>query len=381
MSAERLHHPFSPSSLQAREACAYWENESKGDTEASLAGTRQHDAAENHVDIDDPALSDHEAEAVATCKRYRDQVVAKYPGGFLLKEVYLPVDARTLLDKAGNKFAGTTGGYVDFAVVSADEKSAEILDWKFGLWSVEPAENNLQGIAYLLGLFFIHPKLEQVTVHFCMPHREEIEVHTFTRDQFDALMLRVKTVVARAEEARRNGDTSKATPSTSACLFCAKKGTCQALAAVTLRVGKKYAPIKVPENLTPSLFSDPKEAKVAMELAQLMEAWAKAVRAQITTRSIEDEAWMPEGYKLRSRADNSVKDWRKVLNFARKAGVPAAAIRAALTVRMTPINKAVQDAAPRGSKTQAADDFRDVLLQEGALEKEQPIYFLERLKT
>jgi len=381
MSAERLHHPFSPSKLQVLEACPLFTGEESSRNEASEAGTRQHDAAEEGIDIDDPRLADHEADAVALCKEYRDKIVAKYPGGTVIKEEYLNIDDVVLVDSQGNKFKGTTGGYLDVGVINAEKTIAEICDWKFGQWSVEPTENNLQGIAYLLGLYYRFPSLQQVTVHFVMPHRGEGDFHTFQRSQFDGLLLRVKTVVARAKLAQETGDFSKAQVTVSACLFCGNKGKCPALAAFAIKLGKKYAPAQIPETVTPSLLRDAKQAKLSMEIAQLMEAWGKATRGQITARAIEEDEWMPEGYVLRSRTDNEIKNFAGYIRAARKAGVPASAIRAALAIRMTPINKAIQDASPRGSKKAAADAFRADCLEKGILEESQGAIFLERLKS
>lgn len=383
MSSERLHHPYSPSKLQYLEANPCWTGEESKNTEASERGTAQHDAAEDHIDIDNPSLEDHEAEAVRLCKEFRDSVIAQYPGCMVIKEEYLPVDDEKISDSQGNVFQGTTGGYLDCGIVSADRKTAEILDWKFGKWPVEPAENNLQGIAYLLGLVKKFPDLETVTVHFVLPHRGERDSHTFTRDQFPALLLRVKTVVQRAILAQENaakGDFSACAVRVSSCLFCGNKARCPLLHAFALKVGRKYAPAQVPENVSPSLFSDPKDAKLALEVAMLLAGWAASVRSALTHRAIENEEWLPEGYKLVSREEKEVKDWRKVLAIARTFGVGPAAIREALTVRMTPLNKAVSAAAPRGFKEQSKDDFTNRLLAEGALEKGAPTVFLQRLK-
>lgn len=381
MSSERKHHPFSPSKLQYLEACPGFLSQSSEDNEASLAGTLQHTAVEESLHLDDPRLTDDHAEAVVLCKRYREEIAAKYPGGTRLQEDYLPIDDVTLTDAAGDKWRGTTAGYLDFAVVSADQKTAEICDWKFGAWSVEPAENNLQGIAYLLGLVKCYPQLETVTVHFFMPHRGEVDVATFKRDQFSALYLRVCTVVQRALAFQKQKNSEACSMHLSSCLFCGRKGLCEKLAAFVLKLGKKYSPLEVPADVTPSSLHSAADSSSMMGLAQLMESWAKAIRAQITARAIEDDAWMPEGYDLRDRSANSVKDWRKVLKAAKAAGVPPAAIREALTLRMTPINQAVNDSAPRGQKKAALKDFTDSLLASGALEKDEPVYFLQRQRT
>jgi len=401
MSATRLHHPFSPSKLQYLEACGYWESDVSSNTAASEAGTRQHDAAEDPVDIDNPALEDHEALAVAGCKKFRDSIIAQVtalsnqhaPGAIhdcalrvpiVLKEEYVYIDDELVTDAQGNVFKGTTGGYLDLAIISANKKIAHIIDWKFGLWSVEPTENNLQGIAYLLGIFRLYPTLEEITVHFVMPHRDEIDTHTFKRAQFDALLLRVKTVVAIAMEAQKNKAAKLwggASCSTGACLFCGAKGRCHKLAEFALKLGKKYNPLQVPEQLQPSMMFDAKGATQAMEVAQVLEGWAKATRSRITANSIEDDAWMPDKYHLRARQDTVVTNPNAFAAAARKAGVPETAIAAAQKYAVSPIYKAIRDLAPRGMKEEAEKAFREQNLAAGVTELEQPIYFLERLKS
>ena len=378
---ERKHHPFSPSQLQVLEVSPAYVGEQSTNTEASEAGTLQHYAAESTTDLDDPRLEDAQHEAVMLCKGYRDDILAKYPGGTVIKEEYLRVDNKVLKLPSGECWAGTSGGYLDLAVISADQKVAEICDWKFGMWSVEPAETNLQGIAYLLGLVVRYPSLESVTVHFVMPHRNEIEQHTFTRDQFPALLLRVQTVVARAYEARYGSTKGQCNATISSCLFCGNKGTCGTLAAFALKVGKKYAPAVVPAELTPSLFSNAETATEAMGVAQLLNAWSIAVRTQITAKAIDSEDWLPGGYVLRTRSNSEVTDWWKLAKFARKAGVPKAALREALSITVTPLNKAIRALAARGDKEAAQQEFKRQLIEAGLLEEKPPTIFLERIKT
>jgi hypothetical protein len=389
----RLHHPFSPSKLQYLEACPYWEPQENINTKASERGTAQHDAAEATIDIDDPALEDHEAIAVAMCKKYRDGIidevvracspekVDKSNRPIILKEEYVWIDDELVNDAQGNQFKGTTGGYLDLAIIAANEKFAHILDWKFGLWSVEPAENNLQGMAYLLGVFKRYPTLEEITVHFVCPHRDEIDVATFKRSEFPALLLRIQTVVARARAARRPRPAVQPNCTVGGCLFCGAKGKCEKLAEIALKLGKKYAPLTIPEQLTPSLMLDSTFAKTSMETAQVLEGWCKAVRGRITARAIEQDEWMPEGYVLRERADTKVKNQSAFANAARKRGVSDEVIVGAMKYAMEPIYKAIRDQAPRGLKEEAEKDFREQNIAAGICEKEQPIWFLERLKS
>ena len=375
----RAHHPFSPSKLQYLEASPLYKSEDK-ETEKSLAGTKQHDATEDeNTSLDDPKLNDEEAEAVDACRKFRDAIIKKYPGGSHEQESYLPMDdANLTID--GQTWEGTTAGYLDFYCLDASQTVAEICDWKFGLWSVEPTENNLQGIAYFLALVFRYPSLKTVTVHFVCPHQNCVDSHTFTSDQFDALRLRVKTVVSRALAARKSS-TPTCTATVSTCLFCANKGTCLTLAKFALKVGHKYAPVEVPENVTPSLMTDPASSTQLCGIADLMGAWAKAVRAQLTAHAIDNEDWLPEGYVLRSREANKILDWKKVRAAAAAAGVTEAQLDEAMRITWEGIDKAIMDMTPRGGKKTAVQSFKDGLIQQKIVEKEKPVIFLERLKT
>jgi len=126
----RKHHPFSASSLQCREASPYWES-TNSDSEASRAGILQHGA----VDSEDlpEELSDVQAEAVLACKNYWNKILLNFPGGLFINEEYLHIDNEKIVDEAGNEWFGTSGGFLDRGIISAEKKRAAICDWKFGM--------------------------------------------------------------------------------------------------------------------------------------------------------------------------------------------------------------------------------------------------------
>jgi len=376
---ERLHHPFSPSKLTYLEVSPYWTGEASVDMSKSEAGTEQHDAVEKEEIPDD--MDDDHAMAVKQCIDFAHTRVALYPGCLVIKEDYLPIDGRLVMDSAGQVFKGTTGGYCDLSIISADRRAAEIIDYKFGLWSVEPAETNPQGIAYLLGLLNRFPTLEVINVFFLLPHRNEIYQAVFHRSDFEGQKLRIKTIVARAQAAEKDGDTSKCNPTIASCLFCGNKGHCKALAGFALKLGKKYEPLRIPDQLTPSLMLEAASATDTMSVAQLMEGWAKAVRGRITACTIENDDWLPKGYKLKSRENKNITDWKKLLKAAKAAGIGREERRAAFSVKMKPLNQAIMDKADRGAKKTSLAAWHDSLLGAGILEKEPAIYFLERIKT
>lgn len=411
--ATRRHHPFSPSSLPMRQSCAKFTQRAGPVNEMAVVGTMQHDMAESQ--IDDPRLPDYRAHAVAECIRYCEDRASHYPGGIILKEEYLPIDDELMAEYYVEEFTitdpetgqqspgyrqaiywhrGTTGGYLDYAVVRAgvmskDCTKAEIIDFKFGNNAVEESQNNLQGIAYALGVLKKFPRLEEITVHFIMPHLDYVTVHTFTRADFPGMMLNVIAVVRRAEEARKNPDDfSMATPNTSACLFCGLAGRCPKLAEIAIKLGRKYKPLEIPENVTPSLISDPAQASMGIRLAAVMAAWSDSYKRQATATTIDNLKFLPEDYILVTNQKRILKNARALGELAKerlKTLVPAdkyeeacKSVDACYDVSFGPLEKILQTFAPRGQKEKTLEAFDAEAQAKGIVELGAPYAFLRQ---
>ena len=367
--SEKVHHAFSPSTLQAREACPKF-SPAQGDSLASLAGTRQHEAAETGEDCE--TLADHEALCVAECLAYCDTLAKNYPGGTVLKETYLPIDREE-----------TTAGYADYVLVSSDGKNAEVVDFKFGKQPVEDAETNLQGIAYLLGVQHRYPTLERGTVHFLCPHQDCIDRHTFilTPENRDALYLRVKVVVSRAKLAAQNPDDfSMARPAVSACMFCNLVGRCPKVTEIALNIGKKFSPIQLPETISPNMVSDPEDTAIGLKVAQVVTAWAKGYRAQVTERATTDPDFMPAGYQLISMQRRDVVNATAIADLAKKL-LPEdkrAEVDRLLDIPITKVEELIEIATPRGKKSKAVAAFGEELAKSGAVKLGNPYTILRQ---
>ena len=391
---ERVHHPYSPSSLQTREACPKFQQRGGPVHEMAITGTQQHDAVDSETD--DPTLADYRAYAVTDCIELCQERIKAFPGGTVLREEYLPIDDQMIRGSkdeemttpTGEKFIGrrwlkgTTAGYLDFGIVSADGKHAEILDWKFGNNVVEEARTNLQGIAYGLGILKRFPNLETIKVEFVMPHADFHTSHTFTRAEFADMMLRVVTVVRRAQEAQKNPDDfSSACPNNSACRFCGLVGKCPKVIEKVIQVGKKYAPLRVPEQVTPTLVSDPKDVKIGIALADIVMVWAEAFKRQATAKAIEDPNFIPEGYKLATRSKRAVVDARKLGELA-KEFIPNAEdhkkVEALYDIPIGKLEKLISTAAPRGLKESTVKDFGLAALSVEAVKEGEPYSFLQQ---
>lgn len=361
-SAERPHHPRSPSSLQMREACPRFEPENN-ETEASKAGTLQHDAFESG---DYSRLTDEQNDAVILCRQYVDEILAGYDRGQepeTLQEIYLPIDDKD-----------TTAGWIDLAIVSKDRTHAHLIDLKFGLWPVEPAENNLQGIAYTLALKHRFPTLKEVKVHFLMPYQDKIDTHTWYEKDFPALYLRTKTVVARSMNPE-----AEERPNIGTCIFCARIGECEALARTVINVGKKYAPIELPKEFRPTLVKDATDAAHGMRLASLVKKWAEAFKGRCAQLALEDDNFIPEGYKLVAFEAEEVGDVKKAEEVARQY-LTEEEIDTARSIVLTPLRKALSAKSPRGAKKTSVEALDNALRTAGALKTARPVVYLAMVK-
>lgn len=346
-----------------REACPCYSPRG-GTSEAAERGTLQHSAAESESDID--ALTDDEAEAVAVCLEFVESRRAQLPGCAELKEPYLPIDAEA-----------TTAGYADIVLVSADETHIEIADHKFGAWAVDAAETNPQGICYVLGIFFRYPKVQTIAIHFIQPKLQRVSSHTFSRADETALRMRVNTIVARAKLATADESFSQALPNSPGCLFCGNLGRCPKVAEIALKIGKKFHPLAVPDDITPSVALDPANTTLAMRLTGVVSAWAEAFRRQTCDRVICQGAPVPEGFELKQGAGRrSVVDATKFRAVA-LLSISAEELEKIASYGLTDAEALINSKAIRGQKKVAVDEFRKALLEEGAVKPGEPFVFLK----
>ena len=399
--SERVHHWASPSTLQNLEVCPSYQGNETTHPRAT-AGTKIHKVIESRIDDND--LSDDDAEIAAECFDFYSQrkqlmedarqrsidevavsvdavtqaifghsnneqseaeVAGKFPPIVELQETYLPIDDDD-----------TTAGYFDNAIIDHTGTYAEAFDWKSGLWAVEKVSNNLQAFAYVLGLFRKFPKLEKIRFWFRQPAIGATSDAIFTRDQIPEMLLRIKVVVARAKEARTRGDFSTANPTIPGCLFCRHIGICPKVTEFACKTGSKFAPLQIPEHITPSMVQDEKNTGLGMQLAQVMAVWSNAFK-QVTADRVLRGAPLPEGYALRSREGS-----RKVIDMKNfKVEVlkvlTEEEFESTLDVSIGAVEKAVSDKTPRGFKKEAIRELKTVLEEKNITECGAPACFLQ----
>jgi hypothetical protein len=409
---ERPHHVFSPSTMQALEACPCYRGRKSTHVKAIL-GTMQHEVCETGED--NMKLSDDESAAAAECldffyrkkqimeeARLRDQAshleaCEKFPGAFdknktfpevlELSEVFLPVDNAhwgfTDTDPLTGKknfveTDSTTSGYVDRVIIDHRREVAEMFDWKFGVWPIEDAENNLQGLAYALGLFRLYKTLQKVTFYFKQPVLDSVSQATWTREDINNIYLRILTVVERAVKARESASFDSATPSVPNCLFCANCAVCPKVVDYACRVGSKFYPVEIPSSVTPSVILPPAEAAMGLRLCAVVEAWAAAFKRQNTDRILRGDAPIPDGYKIQDMKKREVVD-KDTLRRIALLHMTEAEYEAALDVTLGALESTVNDKAPRGAKKAAVEAFGKAIMDGGAVKYGLPIVFLRAI--
>ena len=384
--AERGHHPDSPSSLQSSEACALFLNEQR-ETRAATSGTLCHKACE----AEDPSLCDteQESEAVRKCLDYAKRVgetkSAEEGEIICIKEKYLGVG-----DEKVGEYIGITGGFPDLVYVA--KLFADVLDWKYGADPVVPTKDNLQGISYALGIFKDYATVQKVSVHFYAPNQgwSEAEhnakyVYTFLRSECEELELRVRTVVARKKAANKRlaekGTWVDATPKTSLCIWCARKGDCTKCHAVVLRGAEKYPDFVVPQELNPLALTKAEQVATAFRWASQVEMIAKAVKARCSTIALTESLDLGPTLKVAKRTEREIKSFNELVNGAQRAGATMEELTPLFSVPFTKVEDLIKKKAAKGKGAEAIRALQADWEQNGATQMGLTSYFLKEVKT
>jgi hypothetical protein len=391
---DRPHHPYSPSTLQTREWCPMFKNrQTEKVHQRATAGTRAHSVVDSGED--DTRLSDDDALAAAECMDFVDlrrrlmEATAREAYEELLKtmpvntvvpmgpspveelsEVYLPIDDRKFPD-----CESTTAGYVDKVLINYNCTYAEMFDWKFGIWPVEAAKDNLQGIAYVLGLFRLYPTLKHIRFYFKQPLLGVVSEHEFSREDIPALYLRVQTVVARARLATETSAWHMANPAVPACNFCDRLGTCPKVAAFACVVGHKFHPLAVPAEINPSLINSPQGVVDGLRLSGVLKIWCEAFRRQASDRIIRGDAPLPPGQKIQEMQKRIVVDEAKLKGVALRF-LTSEEYSSTLSPTFGDLEDLIKEKAPRGQKEATVKEFQRALFDAGAVKLGDKFSFL-----
>ena len=360
--ADRSHSKISPSRLKSLEICPSYADDPHARVHPDTAeGTLCHEALDTG---DDSHLTTDEQRAwVMMCREYTGELERDhYPHP--LREQRLEV---------------TEGiwGFADLIMLSADEKSGALIDYKFGANSQEDAETNPAAQAYALGMFKRWPTLESVDVHYLYPRRDEINRAEYHRSQMPKLELRVSTIIARA-----NGQPERfAHPDV--CQWCGNKPTCPALHKEMLPIALRYAQAKglaLPPIPDFSLVKDPQTWSRLMGLAPVFEAVADSIKRHAIEFRQQSGTEIP-GYEMRQRTgrktvNNALIAWE----VAKQEGLTQQEFLSAVDISAKRLADAAGEKAPRGQKAKKIAEFKGKLRDTGCLEIGADAFYLARSK-
>lgn len=194
-----------PGSWLAERACPEGEQ-----SEAAAMGTRLHKHMEEGTMPEDA----EEAEAVDWCRTLETDLAREYTGDALVL-----FRERRLFD-ACKRLSGQAD------VVWAYERTALVLDYKFGRGEVVSAEQNCQLYALALLVFDNFPEIETVYCGILQPFvcRKLPKLARFTRADVKALR---QWIYAKLDEAAKPG--ARLCPGETQCKYCRAAASCPAL--------------------------------------------------------------------------------------------------------------------------------------------------------
>lgn len=212
----RLSHSFS--SIDMFETCPKRYNALKveksvkpEDSEASMAGTRDHKFLENRL-LSGTALPPHLVRAESVCDAITNSgLIVKAEQEFALSK---ELETRSWWDK--DVYLRVKS---DVALYS--ETTAAVLDWKTGKRRPKPFQLELAALTQ----FVSYPKIKSTQAAFLWIKEDATDKYTFTReDDYDRILTKLQTKTDRIEEALDEG-VWQAKPGFH-CNWCELKDTC-----------------------------------------------------------------------------------------------------------------------------------------------------------
>ncbi len=365
MTADNGHHKYSPSKLKLLAQCPGYTGDDEP-SEAAEEGTRLHAAAETG---DMAGLTDEQRGFVQMCLDY----VAETTGDCqaILREYHL----KTL----GGGEKGTEG---TADVIAVNGAHAHVIDYKFGRVGVDPAETNLQGYAYALGVFDEF-EAESVTVHFLLPRRDEVSRAVFTRDEYPRMAIAVGSVLNLCHNFEAMGrPVSMLAPSPAGCKWCGNRGECPALAApCTDLATRANGSLTMPAETNPGLMTAPQLAQ-ALDVGGILDAWVKrwndSVKAEAARRIKGGVAVGTYGIKRRAGL-REISDAVAASRILAEFGLTAEDMGAVMRVRLGDAEKAVAARAGRGNGKKAVEALSDALEAAGLLTRKPDQEFVAEM--
>ena len=353
------HHIHGPSTLKPKAVCAGWINRQSGDTGAADEGEKLHACVETGST---QGLTEEEAQCVQLCL---DLLARLEPGAIeILKEHRLEI------------LGGHTFGTAD-RIIRRTKTFVDLPDWKFGRLDVDPAENNVQGWAYALGVFELWPEVTAVRVWFVLPRLDKIHRHTFTRGDLPQLRKTVRTIVDNANKFLATGDESLLRRTEYGCNYCGRKAKCPLFVNYAVQIAHKYAPLEVVDEVHSSQITDPAQMAKLLTAARVLEKMVESVKVHALEMALA-HGGLP-GYEVAERrGTRSIRDLGLAIPVLEKHLDD----RELLSVAKISLGDALDligSKAPRGQKGKTIAAITQELIDADAITSGEPSKYLKRV--
>lgn len=329
------HAKIAPSSLNYRKQCRAYEP-TNTDSAAAQEGTLMHAAIETEFY---DALDPEQLALVERCLAFLKP----------MKEGADAVHNELKLNIALGPH--TTFGTADVVIVRG--KLGYLVDFKFGRNAVPPATENLQAMAYAVGVFDHFKELDEIQVWFLLPRRDETTHCTLSRADLPRIRKMLETLYDEVTQ-----PSPPRTPS-SACQYCAVAGNCAALTGSALSLAKGLEPLVIPEDKMPSEMTPEVLDTVALPLSRVLDSWCSAVKKRATELAKNGHEF--DHHKLVSRARPiSIDDVQTAYQQVQDI-VPLEEFLRATKLSVSQLRTIAKTLAPRGKGKAAQEEINNRL--------------------
>ena len=369
--ADRGHAEFSPSSLKYVAGCAAYHGKD-GSSPAAEMGTRIHEALE----VRDPAAlqNEEELDLYNRCADMEDEFLADaFPPDEERTEFY---EVQVDVDLGDTQTYGTC----DRLSISSDGKYGVLADYKTGISTIDKPHENMQAIAYTIGVFQKFPDLETIMFAFYVPQRGSLPLlGSFVSTELPDLIEVLGNVIKEGERVRPMWGGGQCPPAgdcnpTQNCRFCRHEDRCPALGGLVLDVASNLQR-KDFTNIDIEAVDDPASIEELWNISKIVEAWAKRLRARAMEMAHEG-AEFPSLRLSSMGAPTKVVDNHKFIKIASDMGVDTDELLESATFAVTKTAKLVGETADKGEKGQKSAEFLDTCKDAGALEKQKERFTL-----
>ena len=371
------HHRFGPSSLKMYAACPGYKS-TDGTNPAAEMGTRIHNALETG---DWTPLNDYETSLAQQCSN-AVQLIARREGTATGAEVVEEIRVSVDLD-GGEEIFGTAD------LLHLKGNKAVLMDYKTGIYAVDPIDANWQARAYALGVLQKFPQVDTLTFYFIIPRRDEILRGTFSREEIPGMQESIRSVVVTAKashglvEAHREG---RLNPTHLVCNYCAKAGECPALRDKALAITDAFRKAK-PDDFEPpveidgEVAEDEDETSRVLRIIPIFENWIKAYKERAREMVFQEGREIP-GFEVKTRSGSrKITSPVAAMGVARIHGVDVEEFLGLLdSVPVGAFEKLLSSKAKRGDKKKVVTEVMAELYELDAVTVGKDIPYISAIK-